>query len=390
VAAPIVWFADMPADFHNPEPWLKIAGLRAAGHPVLFVDQLGVANPRPRNLGKLARYARRRLAGGRERGVTRPAPTLQLALVPPRHHRLTDALNDRLLLRQLRRRLVEPVFARPVLWYRFPTPELVRLTGRLGERLVVYECADRYESFGYPPRARRALVDAERRLLARADLVVATSEGLLAHVAPLARHAVLHRHGVDLERFARTWPEPAALAGIPRPRLGYTGPVDDRLDAALLATVARRHPEASVVVIGGVAPGHSPGPLAGLPNVHLLGPIPHAEMPAHVGALDVGVMPYRRTGQTRVGFPMKALEFLAAGLPCVAIDLPELARLSDVVRVCAGEAEFLAAVGDALGGRGLADPGARRAAVAGDAWPARAAGLSALVAEAIAEREARG
>jgi hypothetical protein len=113
-------------------------------------------------------------------------------------------------------------------------------------------------------------------------------------------------------------------------------------------------------------------------------------MPAHVGSLDVGVMPYRRTGQTRVGFPMKALEFLAAGLPCVSIDLPELERLSDVVRVCADEAEFVAAVGDALGGRGLADPGARRAAVSGDAWPARAAGLSALVAEAIAEREARG
>ncbi|MDX6555037.1 MAG: hypothetical protein QOD86_1232 [Miltoncostaeaceae bacterium] len=389
MAAPIVWFADMPADFHNPEPWLKIAGLRAVGHPVLFVDQLGVANPRPRNLGKLARYARRRLAGGRERGILRPAPTLQLALLPPRHHRLTDAANDRLLLRQLEPRLADQALARPVLWFRFPTPELVRLIGRLGERLVVYECADRYESFGYPPRARRALVDAERRLLARADLVVATSEGLLAHVAPLARRAVLHRHGVDLERFSRTWPEPAGLARIPRPRLGYTGPVDDRLDAGLLAAVARRHPEASVVVIGGVAPGHALGPLAGMANVHVLAAIPHVAMPAHVAALDVGLMPYRRTGQTEVGFPMKALEYLAAGLPCVAIDLPELDRLSDVVRVCAGEAEFVAAVGEALAGRGRADPEARRAAVAGDAWPARAAGLSALIEAAIAEREGR-
>ncbi len=131
------------------------------------------------------------------------------------------------------------------------------------------------------------------------------------------------------------------------------------------------------------------GPLAGLPNVHVLGARPHAEMPAYVGALDVGLMPYRRTGQTEVGFPMKALEYLAAGLPSVAIDLPELDRLSDVVRTCAGEAEFVAAVGEALAGRGLADPEARRAAVAGDAWPARAAGLSALVEAAIAEREGR-
>jgi len=377
---PIVWFADMPADFHNTEPWRKIAGLRAAGHPVLFVDQLGVANPRPRNLRKVARLAGR-LLRKRAAGAAPDVPQLQLAMLPPRHHRPTNRLNGRLLRRQILSRTAALAFDRPILWYRFPTPELVALADELGAARVVYECVDRYAAFGYPRRAAAALARAEVSLLRRADLTIVTSEGLRRTVEPQARRVELVRHGSDVERFAAPPPAPPDLARLPRPWIGYTGPVDDRLDGSLLAAVARAHPAGSVVVIGPVAPSGDGALLRTVPNVHLLGARPSAAMPAYVGALDVALLPYRLTPVTSCIFPVKAVEYLAAGRPCVGTALPEIRLLGDVVEVAEDAAAFVAGVRAALAGDGVASPEERRAVAAEYDWPRRIAVLTALIDE---------
>jgi glycosyltransferase involved in cell wall biosynthesis len=386
--APIVWFSDVPVDFHNVESRTKLDGLAHAGHPVLWVDQLGVANPRPRNLAKAGRYLLRRLRG-RARTPRPGPPQVQLLLVPPRHHRLTDAVNARWLERQLRPRLAAAGMRRPILWFRYPTPELVRLVGRLGEGLVVYECLDRYAAFGYPRRAVAALERAERRLLRAADVTIVSSEGLRRLAERETDRVVLHRVGVDDERFREGGPPPQDLARLPAPRLGYTGALDDRVDAELLLRVAGDHPGGSVVVIGPVADTRAARVLRAAPNVHLLGARPHAAMPAYLSGLDAALLPYRSTPVTDVVFPVKALEYLAAGLPCVASGLPELRELGDVIAVAPDPASFRAAVGEAVVGRGVGTVEARRAAAAEYRWSGRIAGLVEIVDAARRDRERR-
>jgi glycosyltransferase involved in cell wall biosynthesis len=386
--APIVWFSDVPADFHNVESRTKLDGLARAGHPVLWVDQLGVANPRPRNLAKAVRYLLRR-ARGRARPPRSGRPQAQLLLAPPRHHRLTDEVNARWLERQLRSRLAAAGMRRPILWFRYPTPELVRLVGRLDEGLVVYECLDRYAAFGYPRRAVAALERAERRLLRAADVTIVSSEGLRRLAERDTDRVVLHRVGVDDERFRAGGAPPADLARLPAPRLGYTGALDERVDAELLVRVAGDHPGGSVVVIGPVADARAARLVRAAPNVHLLGARPHAAMPAYLGGLDVALLPYRSTPVTDVVFPVKCLEYLASGLPCVATGLPELGDLDDVIAVAPDAGAFRAAVAEAVGGRGVGTVEARRARAAEYRWAGRIAGLVAIVEAAQREREAR-
>ena len=63
-----------------------------------------------------------------------------------------------------------------------------------------------------------------------------------------------HPSGIDLPHFMQaleeSTPQPADVAGLPRPILGYWGAVDERIDFALLEAICRRRPDASVVLLG--------------------------------------------------------------------------------------------------------------------------------------------
>lgn len=382
--APVIWFADMPLGFHNPEPSFKIDALRARGHEVLVVDHLGVADPRMRNVRKMAGYARRALSRPSPGDAGPAIPEIRLVVVPPRHTVATRALNRALVRRRMLSRIDAMGLTRPILWFRFPSPESVALLGRLGESFVVYECVDRFAAFDYPRRTIGALEAAERELLRRADLTVVTSEGLREMAGRHSPRVVLHRHGVDLGRFAAEHPVPADVARLPRPLIGYTGPLDLRIDVELVAAVAADHPSGSVVVVGPLADGDARARLEAVPNCHLLGARPHAEMPGYVRALDVAILPYRLDAATRDISPVKSLEYLAAGRAVVATDIAELRRLDAVMAVTTSPGDFRDAVRAAVDGDGVGDPASRLAAVADRDWPAAVEGLLALVDARIA------
>ena len=111
---------------------------------------------------------------------------------------------------------------------------------------------------------------------------------------------------------------------------------------------------------------------------------PYEQLPAYLGAMDLGLVPYAATPFNRASFPLKILEYLGAGLPVVATDLPILRWLdTDLVHVVDdGDANaFADAVERAL--PGAADPAlvARRQAFAArHSWRSRAADYDATLA----------
>src|SRR5690606_38771184 len=109
--------------------------------------------------------------------------------------------------------------------------------------------------------------------------------------------------------------EHASLAGIPRPRIGYFGLIDERSDQELIAALAERMPDHSFVLAGPVATAVQR--LAALRNVHFTGAIPYAELPALAHGLDVLFLPYGLNAFTRTLSPLKLLEYLATGKPVV-------------------------------------------------------------------------
>ncbi len=249
------------------------------------------------------------------------------------------------------------------------TPDVGYLLGRFGERRVVYYCVDDHSQFtGYD--AEQVLRD-EEALCRRADLVVTTSGPLQESRRPWNPNTILVPHGVDYEHFARALSdelsEPADLAAIPRPRLGFFGLLRDWVDLDLLAEVARRRPDWHVVLLGDSTLDLAP--YRPIRNMHFLGPRPYADLPAYCRGFDVGLIPFRLNALTRAVNPIKLREYLAAGLPVVSTPLPEVARYDQWVSLAEGPEAFTAALERALASP--VDPAARSAAMRGETWRAK-------------------
>jgi hypothetical protein len=180
----------------------------------------------------------------------------------------------------------------------------------------------------------------------------------------------LVRHGVDHGHFAKALdpatPVPQDLARLPRPVIGFFGLVADWVDLELVRQVADAHPRASVVLLGNVVT--STAALEGARNVHLLGRRPYALLPGYCRGFDVALTPFRLNELALAANPLKAREYVAAGLPNVCTDLPEL-RAVPGCTVARTRPEFVAAVG-----RALLDGGPRRERsdlVRSEGWEAR-------------------
>lgn len=224
-------------------------------------------------------------------------------------------------------------FTGAVQWFSHVAPAPEFLDG-LGEVGVVYDCLAPNAAVASAPLDRGAR---ERALLAAADLVLTTPERL-PELAATHRAVLGVEHGIDPRQWsgAEDASAPADLAALPRPVLGYVGPVDDRLDHAGLRALLAAAPDGSVVLVG--PPGRPPadGSIAPpLPRgVRWLGAREEAVLPAYVRSFDACVFPLV------AGHPMLAtdapavLECLAAGRPVVStVPTPLSAGLADLARV---------------------------------------------------------
>jgi glycosyltransferase involved in cell wall biosynthesis len=140
----------------------------------------------------------------------------------------------------------------------------------------------------------------------------------------------------------------------------------DWVDVGLLEHVARSFTGGSLVLLGKVA--MDLGALQRLPNVHLLGRQPYATLPAFCKGFDVGLIPFPINEVTLNANPLKAREYLAAGLPVVSTAIPEVEVLGRC-RIGPDPASFVAQIRLALKQPG---PCAGRSdGVRGESWEAR-------------------
>jgi hypothetical protein len=332
---------------------------------VLWVNSLGNRAPRADVADAARAWKKVRQA---LRGLVEVEPNLHVLsplYLPAYGSGPVRSFNRVALAAQVRMAMRRLGMKRPIAWAFLPSAAAV--VGSLGESLVIYQVVDEFSAFSDASPHIAAL---ERRLLARADLVIASSAPLLESKSRQHPRVVLVRHGVDHAHFARALDPalevPPDLAALRRPVIGFYGLIADWIDLRLIREVADAHSRASVILIGKVATDL--GPLRGAPNVHLLGRKPYAALPAYCKGFDVAITPFTRNELARNANPLKAREYLAAGLPNVCTDLPELRALPGCTVVETGPA-FVEAVG-----RALAQPGSRRERselVRAEGWEAR-------------------
>jgi glycosyltransferase involved in cell wall biosynthesis len=260
-------------------------------------------------------------------------------------------------------------------------PNAAPYLGMPGQTLSVYYCVDEHALFSTLDRDRTAA--AERELLANVDLVFATSDSLAERKRAVNPHTHVALHGVDHVRFARALyadtPEPADVAALPRPRLGFYGALADWVDLDLLAAVARARPDWSIVLIGDEQ--SDTAAVAGLPNVHRLGRRRNDELPQYCKAFDVGLIPYRISAQLPFRNPIKLREYLAAGLPVVATPMPDVRRYERWCSIADTAPGFVESVEEALRHDSPALREERSRAMMAETWSARAAEIDRVVTE---------
>jgi len=176
---------------------------------------------------------------------------------------------------------------------------------------------------------------AESRLLAAVDLPFMLSPALVEKKGSLNPATSYVPGGVDYAAYTRPYQEPADLAPVPRPRIGYSGNIKKQLDWALIDHLITRHPEWSFVFLGPRAPhegiAEAVRVLSGRQNVHFLGPKTTTEIPHYPQHFDVCIMPYTDDGYTKFIYPLKLHEYLAAGRPTVGTPIRSLVDFSDVI-----------------------------------------------------------
>jgi len=346
---------------------------------VLFVNSIGLRNPSA-SASDLRRVWQKLL--GFLRGWQKVGDNLFVytpIVIPFHRSRWARRVNRRILVWSLRVVQILLKLRTPVLLVFSPTFHAV--VGHLRERGVVYYCIDELKAYH---EVDRGMIDRmERDLLAKADCVVACSQALVEKKRPFNRHVYYVPHGVEWGLFRRALDEttsiPDDIAGLKKPIVGYYGFIsEDWIDFALLNEIAARHPDWSLVLIGRTKV--DPATVLEHGNIHFLGVRPFETLPNYSRAFDVGIIPFAINELTASSNPLKLFEYLASGLPVVSVEIPEVARYRDNVKVARDRPEFIRLIEQALTESSLADKRRRSDLVRNETWEQRLDVLSAIIA----------
>ncbi len=160
--------------------------------------------------------------------------------------------------------------------------------------------------------------------------------------------------------------------------MGYYGALAEWFAPELIEAAATAHPEWNFVLIG-LNSGADLRPIGRLKNVHLLGERSYAALPDYLHRFDVATIPFKLNDLTRATDPIKFYEYLSAGKPVVAVDLPELRRHEKLFYRADGPEDFTRKLEAAMGERDPDLVAARISVARANTWDDRAASLDDLI-----------
>ena len=250
-------------------------------------------------------------------------------------------------------RLAETMFKthgidRHIAW--FYTPMAIGYCPKFTPLATVYDCMDELSLFKEAPAA---LPLNEEELFRCCDLVF--TGGVSLFEAKRRQHPRVYPFpsSVDVSHFQQARVLPDSMpeqAALPRPRLGYAGVIDERIDLGLIRGIAEKRPEWQLIMVGPVVK-IDPSTLPRLPNIHWIGAKQYSELPGYLAGWDIALMPFALNEATRFISPTKTPEYLAAGLPVISTEIRDVVRQYGrlgMVHIGAGSSEFVAAADEII------------------------------------------
>ena len=256
---------------------------------------------------------------------------------------------------------------------------MLHLLGDIPGVRVYYATDDFVEGASLWGVSKRYLSTAREQNLQAADLVLAVTPELARHLQRRPASPRWLPNGADLERFAGINGVAPADVPLHPPVVGVVGQFNSRTDLSVLEAVRRTG--SNLLLVGPrwfVTAGDNAAfdRLIGMPGVHWVDEVPRDQLAPYLRVLQVGLTPYADSMFNRRSYPLKTLEYLAAGVPVVSTDVASLCGLDPrYVSAESSAARFCERVG--VVAEADLEPSEIRRSVESDGWDSRAAQLLA-------------
>jgi len=220
--------------------------------------------------------------------------------------------------------------------------------------------------------------------LKAADLVLAVTPALAELLRRGTSEPVWFPNGADVARYREISEiEPAAGVRLEGPIAGVVGQFNERTDLSLLHAIAQAGISLLLVGPRSFATRDAAAnfeDLARMPGVQWVDRVPSDALPGYLRAMSVGLTAYADSAFNRRSYPLKTVEYLAAGIPVVSTRVAPLDGFNErFVKGATGAEEFVTAVRTLL-----AQPhpaAAIQLSVRGCGWDVRADVLMAMLTE---------
>lgn len=286
------------------------------------------------------------------------------------------SLTECLLNRAIRRAIVAAGTKPAAVVVAFP---IAKFPPRVSGMRLLYVTDDWLEGsslMGFSKRHIRRVLESN---IDAAEVVAAVTPGILEHLEELGtvRNGLVLPNGCPIA--------PSIEVDRDRGRvIGLVGQLNERLDMDVLEALCRSGEK--VLVVGPRSDreadfGKRLDHFLAAENVEWAGSVPHSALPEYFARMKVGVTPYIDSRFNRASFPLKTLEYLSAGLPVVATDLPAVKWLNSVhVQAAVDTADFTATVVATLDSEWTRSGGEERRQFARHhSWEQRAVDFSTII-----------
>jgi glycosyltransferase involved in cell wall biosynthesis len=345
--------ADWDCPFWTNKQHMAVA-LAERGYRILYVESMGLRKP---TLGKkdITRvFGRLRKWAGGLREVRKNIWVFSPIVIPYHELPWVKGINIRVLCRYIRKYMRHLKFRNPILWTYNPLS--IDMVGSFNESIVVYHCVD--DLTAAPGMPVNSILTLEKNLVQRADIIFTTSPRLHETRSRWNPNNTYYFPNVaDFNHFSTACQQgriPEDIQNIPHPRIGFIGAISEyKVDFELISFVAEKRKDWHWVMIGQVGEGQPETSVNLLKraNIHLLGPKQYQILPDYLRGFDVAVLPCPKNDYTTSMFPMKFFEYLSAGKPVVATDLPALRHYADACILTQTPDDFIQAIDSVFKGK---------------------------------------
>lgn len=239
---------------------------------------------------------------------------------------------------------------------------------------VVVDVVDDHRAWpGVSNEESNRLTKNYRELLSCADMAFANCEPVVEAMREFLPAIRLVPNGCDEQMGSAAAPDTDLFREYmksTRPRIGFVGNLEKKIDIELIGKLADAYPDVEVVLLGSTHANPDVLELKRHPNVLLLGVVPYQQVGAWVSRFDVGIIPHLDMDLTRSMNPLKLFVYLSCQVPVVSTEIYNIDRNSPLLRVADSHDTFIAHVGDLLRA-GKPNPAIFERYVRDNSWAAR-------------------